>query len=199
MPALISLGATLVLRRGKQVRELPLDEFYLGYQENALQQSEFVQAVRVPLQQGAGKYIRSYKIAKRYDQDISAVCGAYFLNLEADVVADARICYGGMAAVPQRAKHCETALRDQPWNEATVEAAIKALVEDYQPLTDMRASAAYRRRVAGNLLKRFYLDTRGVEATDIWGQSKKYPPMNQLYRLNRVYFYSDPKCQNTRI
>ena len=80
MPALISLGAMLVLRRGKQVRELPLDEFYLGYRENALQQSEFVQAVRVPLQQGAGKYIRSYKIAKRYDQDISAVCGAYFLQ-----------------------------------------------------------------------------------------------------------------------
>ena len=170
MPALISLGAMLVLRRGKQVRELPLDEFYLGYRENALQQSEFVQAVRVPLQQGGGKFIRSYKIAKRYDQDISAVCGAYFLNLEADVVADARICYGGMAAVPQRAKHCETALRDQPWNEATVEAAIKALVEDYQPLTDMRASAAYRRRVAGNLLKRFYLETTGVEATNIWPQ-----------------------------
>ncbi len=168
MPALISLGATLVLRRGKQVRELPLDEFYLGYRENALQQSEFVQAVRVPLQQGAGKHFRSYKIAKRYDQDISAVCGAYFLHLEADVVADVRICYGGMAAVPQRAKHCEAALRDQPWNEATVEAAIKALVEDYQPLTDMRASAAYRRCVAGNLLKRFYIETTGVESTNIW-------------------------------
>ena len=171
MPALISLDAMLVLRRGKQVRELALDEFYLGYRENALQRSEFVQAVRVPLQQGAGKHFRSYKIAKRYDQDISAVCGAYFLHLEADVVADARICYGGMAAVPQRAGHCEAALRAKPWNEATVEAAIKALVEDYQPLTDMRASAAYRRRVAGNLLKRFYLETTGVEATNIWQQN----------------------------
>ena len=172
MPALISLDATLVLRCGKQVRELPLDEFYLGYQVKALQQSEFVQAVRVPLQQGTAKHFRSYKIAKRYDQDISAVCGAYFVHLEADVVANVRICYGGMAAIPQRARHCEAALRGQPWCDATIETALQALAEDYQPLTDMRASARYRARVAGNLLKRFYLDTRGVEATDIWGQSK---------------------------
>ena len=113
MPALISLGATLVLRSGEQVRELPLDEFYLGYQVTALQRSEFVQAVRVPLPRGTGSHFRSYKIAKRYDQDISAVCGAYFVHLEADAVIDARICYGGMAAVPQRARHCEAALRGQ--------------------------------------------------------------------------------------
>ena len=172
MPALISLGAVLVLRCGDQVRELPLDEFYLGYQVKALQQSEFVQAVRVPLARGAGQHFRSYKIAKRYDQDISSVCGAYFIHLEADAVTDARICYGGMAAVPQRARQCEAALRGRPWSDATIETALQALAEDYQPLTDMRASAQYRARVAGNLLKRFYLDTRGVEATDIWGQRK---------------------------
>ena len=172
MPALISLRAVLVLRRGSQVRELPLDEFYLGYRETALQESEFVQAVQVPLRRGAGVHFRSYKIAKRYDQDISAVCGAYYLRLESGVVADARICYGGMAAVPQRARQCEAALSGRNWNEATVEAAIKAMDEDYQPLTDMRATSGYRRRVAGNLLKRFYLDTTSAEATNIWGQSK---------------------------
>ena len=172
MPALISLGAVLVLRRGSQVRELPLDEFYPGYRETALEESEFVQAVQVPLRRGAGVHFRSYKIAKRYDQDISAVCGAYYLRLESGVVADVRICYGGMAAVPQRARQCEAALSGRNWNEATVEAAIKAMDEDYQPLTDMRATSGYRRRVAGNLLKRFYLDTTSAEATNIWGQSK---------------------------
>ena len=161
MPALISLGAALVLQRGNQVRELPLDEFYLGYQKTALQQSEFVQAVRVPLNRVPGGHFRSYKIAKRYDQDISAVCGAYFMQPEKGVVADVRICYGGMAAIPQRARHCEAAFRGRPWNEATVQAAIKALAGDYQPLTDMRAAAPYRLRVAGNLLKRFYLDVTG--------------------------------------
>ena len=170
MPALISLGAVLVLRRGDEVRQLPLDEFYPGYRETALRESEFVQAVQVPLRHGAGVHFRSYKIAKRYDQDISAVCGAYFLHLESDIVADARICYGGMAAVPQRAGHCEAALRGRNWNEATIDAAIKAMEGDYQPLTDMRASSGYRRRVAGNLLKRFYLDTTGAEATNIWGR-----------------------------
>ena len=89
------------------------------------------------------------------------------MQVEADAVTDARICYGGMAAVPQRAIRCEAVLRGRPWNETTVETAVEALSEDYQPLTDMRASAAYRRRVAGNLLKRFYLETTGVEA-GIW-------------------------------
>ena len=170
MPALISLGAVLVLRRGSQVRELPLDEFYPGYRETALQESEFVQAVRVPLRRGVGDHFRSYKIAKRYDQDISAVCGAYYLRLESDIVVDARICYGGMAAVPQRARHCEDTLRGRHWDEATVEAAIKAMDEDYQPLTDMRATSGYRQRVAGNLLKRFFLETTGAGATNIWSQ-----------------------------
>ena len=168
MPALISLGADLVLRRGGRTRRLPLDEFYLDYRKTALQPSEFVQAVRIPLLQGNGGHFRSYKIAKRYDQDISSVCGAYWVQIEADAVADARICYGGMAAVPQRAGLCEAALRGRPWNETTVETAIEALSGDYQPLTDMRASAAYRRRVAGNLLKRFYLETTGAEAANIW-------------------------------
>ena len=79
-------------------------------------------------------------------------------------MTDARICYGGMAAIPQRASHCEAALRGRPWNEATIQAAISTLAEDYQPLTDMRATADYRLRVAGNLLKRFYFDITDKES-----------------------------------
>ncbi len=167
MPALISLDAELALRRGEWTRTLPLDEFYLGYRETALQPSEFVQAVRVPRRPGAGRHFRSFKVAKRYDQDISAVCGAYCVRLEQDEVVEARICYGGMAAVPQRARRCEAALHGQSWNETTLATAIAALAEDYQPLTDMRATDSYRRCVAGNLLQRFYLETTGVEAS-IW-------------------------------
>ncbi len=167
MPALISLGAELALRRGGWTRALPLDEFYLGYRETALQPSEFVQAVRVPRRPAADWHFRSFKVAKRYDQDISAVCGACFLRLQQDKVVEARICYGGMAAVPQRARRCEAALRGQPWNETTLATAMAALAEDYQPLTDMRATDSYRRRVAANLLQRFYLETTGVKAS-IW-------------------------------
>lgn len=169
MPALIALGATLVLRNEERVRELPLDEFYLGYQQTALAPSEFVQAARLPLR-GAdeGCHLRSYKVSKRFDQDISAVCGAYFMRLEQGVAADIRICYGGMAAVPKRAEHCEGALRGRPWNEAAVAAGIEALSRDYEPLTDLRATAAYRLRVAGNLLQRFYLETTGAGDFSVW-------------------------------
>lgn len=169
MPALMALGATLVLRNEEGTRELPLDEFYLGYQQTALAPSEFVQAARIPLQ-GAdeGCHLRSYKVSKRFDQDISAVCGAYFMRLEHGVAADIRICYGGMAAVPKRAEHCEGALRGRPWNEAAATAGIKALSRDYAPLTDLRATAAYRLRVAGNLLKRFYLETTGAGDFTVW-------------------------------
>ena len=169
MPALISLGAELVLRRASETRVIALDEFYLDYRKTVLKQSEFVQAVRIPLARETTEHFRCYKIAKRYDQDISAVCGAYWLQLDAGTVTDARICYGGMAAIPQRATRCEAALRGGPWNEATVAAAIAALEEDYRPLTDLRASSAYRRRVAGNLLQRFYLETGGIKAS-IWDQ-----------------------------
>ena len=169
MPALMALGATLVLRNEEGARELPLDEFYLGYQQTALVPSEFVQAARLPLP-GAdeGCHLRSYKAAKRFDQDISAVCGAYFMRLEQGVVADIRVCYGGMAAVPKRAEHCEGALRGRPWSEAAATAGIKALSRDYEPLTDLRATAAHRLRVAGNLLKRFYLETTGAGDFTVW-------------------------------
>ena len=167
MPALISLGATLVLRRGDKVRELPLDEFYLDYQQKALQESEFVQAVRIPLIWADGSHFHSYKISKRYDQDISAVCGAYFAQVEDGVVENIRICYGGMAAIPKRARRCEEVVRGRQWNEATAQGAVRALSKDYQPLTDMRAAADYRLRVAGSLLKRFYLETTGDDVVSI--------------------------------
>ncbi|HEX7951698.1 MAG TPA: xanthine dehydrogenase small subunit [Burkholderiales bacterium] len=157
MPFLLALGATVKLRRGASQREMPLEDFYLGYQKKALQPGEFLEAVRIPLPVKARRFA-SYKISKRFDQDISALCGAYALDVENGRIARARIAYGGMAAVPRRAAHAEAALTGKPWSRATVEAALPALALDYAPLSDMRASAEYRMTVAQNLLLRFFAE-----------------------------------------
>jgi xanthine dehydrogenase small subunit len=162
MPALIALDSTLVLRKGTRVREVPLDAFYIAYQKTVLEAGEFVERIRVPRPDPAA-YLRSYKLSKRFDQDISAVCGAYRIIVADGEVASARIAYGGMAATPRRAAACERALVGRPWTEAAVCGAMQALDGDFTPLTDMRASAAYRRQAARNLLYRFWLETSGQQ------------------------------------
>jgi len=159
MPALIALDAELVLQKGDKTRTLPLDAFYLGYQKTALEPGEFVAAIRVP-RPSTDLRFRTYKVSKRYDQDISAVCAAFAVKLSGTRVTSARIAFGGMAATPKRASSAEAALTGAEWNEASVHAAMTALDADYQPLTDMRASNAYRSKVARNVLWRFYLETR---------------------------------------
>ncbi len=159
MPWLIALGARVVLRGATQERVLALEDFYLGYQQKDLLADEFVQALRIPLPR-AGMAFRTYKLAKRFDQDISAVCAAFALTLDGDTVASARIAFGGMAATPKRAAMAESALLGKPWSEANLRAAMDALARDYAPLSDMRASSAYRMGAAQNLLRRFWFETR---------------------------------------
>ena len=159
MPWLIVLGSQVVLRGPDGVRVLALEDFYLGYQQKDLRAGEFVQAVRVPLP-SAGQRFRTYKLAKRFDQDISAVCAAFAVTLDGDTIVDARIAFGGMAATPKRAGEAEAVLRGRPWIEDTLRAAMEALGRDYAPLTDARASGSYRMRAAQNLLRRFWLETR---------------------------------------
>ena len=159
MPALIALDTRIVLRRGADTREMPLDAFYLGYQKTALQPSEFVVALRVARPAPTLRF-RTYKVSKRYDQDISAVCAAFAIEVMDGHIVQARIAFGGMAATPKRAGHAEATLLNAPWTEATVSRAMDALATDYQPLTDLRASSAYRETVARNLLWRFWLETR---------------------------------------
>jgi xanthine dehydrogenase small subunit len=162
MPALICLGTQLVLRGAAGTREVALDKFYLGYQQKDLQAGEFIEAIRVPLPE-TEQHFRSYKISKRFDQDISAVAAAYRLRLVDGNVAEIDICYGGMAATPLRAHSCEQALLGKPWKIFSIEAAIQALASDFTPLSDMRASASYRSRVAANLLLRFYHEVNGAD------------------------------------
>lgn len=160
MPALMVLDTMLVLRCGDRKRPLPLSDFYLDYQQTALQPGEFLERVLVPLR-NSGTEVQSYKVSKRFDQDISAICGAYSLTRNGMAIADIKIAYGGLAAVPKRALYCEARLGGLEWNEETVQTGVDALNEDFSPITDMRSTADYRRRVCGNLLKRFYLDSSG--------------------------------------
>ena len=126
MPALIALGAELVLRRGSVRRALPLEDFYLDYRRTALAPGEFVELIRVPLPRPEQQF-RCYKLSKRFDQDISALLGAFQIELDQGRVAGIRIAYGGMAAIPKRARACEQALLGQPWTEATIARGRKAL------------------------------------------------------------------------
>jgi xanthine dehydrogenase small subunit len=157
-PALIAAGARIVLRRGDERRELPLESFFIEYGKQDRKPSEFVERIILPKPE-AGLRFRAYKVAKRFDQDISAVMGAFALRLEAEKVTHIRIAFGGMAGTPKRAKGAEEAILGQAWNEATLAAACEALARDYTPLTDWRASADYRARIAANLLRRFHLET----------------------------------------
>jgi xanthine dehydrogenase small subunit len=158
-PVLMALGTNLVLRRGAASRTLRLEDFYLDYMKSALQPGEFIEALEVALPAPTAS-VRVYKLSKRFDCDISAVAAGLAVDCVDGRVRAVRLAFGGMAAIVRRAANAEAAIAGQPWNEATVEAAMAALETDFTPLTDLRASAAYRMRVARNLLRRFWLETR---------------------------------------
>jgi xanthine dehydrogenase small subunit len=171
MPALICLGARVLLQSAAGRRELPLEDFYLDYMKKDLRTGEFLRALRVPRAK-AGMLLRSYKIAKRYDQDISALCGAFALELAGGRVRSARVAFGGMAATARRAPACERALAGADWTPAGIAAATKALAADFKPITDFRATREYRARVAVNLLSRMLAETteRGAAAS-VWSHA----------------------------
>jgi len=173
-PVLMALDAEIGLRRGDSERSMPLSAFYLDYMKNQLDPGEFVQWLWVP-QRDPSWVVRAYKVSKRFDSDISALCGGFALLLAGDRIQDVRLAYGGMAAIVKRAQHAEAALRGQIWNETTLAQAQLALTQDFTPLTDLRASAAYRNAVAANLLRRLWLETRANSplpstATRVWEQ-----------------------------
>jgi xanthine dehydrogenase small subunit len=166
-PALIALDATLVLARdseaGLERRSIPLESFFIEYRKQDRRPGEFVEAVLVP-KLAADVLFHASKVSKRLDEDISAVCGAFRLTLEdGGRISEARLAYGGMAGIPKRAAAAEAALTGQRWNENAVTAAIAALPQDFAPLDDMRASAHYRLTIAGNLLRRFLIETTQTE------------------------------------
>ena len=171
-PVLMALDADIELRRGEHVRWMPLSEFYIDYMKSHMQPGEFVQGLVVPLA-AMRRQVRVYKISKRFDCDISALCAGFAIELDGDIVKEVRLAFGGMAATVKRAAQAEAALVGKPWSQASVKAAKLALAQDFKPLSDMRASAAYRLQVAQNLIQRLWLETRTqnalpAEAISVW-------------------------------
>lgn len=164
-PALIALDATVTLRSRDGARSLPLEDYFIEYGKQARESGEFVEALEIP-KLAEDEFYAIYKISKRRDEDISALCGAFKLKLDASGnVASIRIAFGGMAGTPKRATNTESFLTGKPWNEATVNAARAELAKDYAPLSDWRASADYRMLAAQNLLTRLLLETSGEKAS----------------------------------
>ncbi len=161
MPLLIALGAHVVLMNVGGHRELPLEHFYTGYRKNVLAPDEVVAWIKVP-RPLAGEFVRAYKISKRYDDDISAVCLVLSMTLDGKTVGKVRIGAGGVAATPVRAVQTEAFLAGREWTEQTALEAAQVLRAEFQPISDMRASAAYRSEVLGNLVRRFWLESQGV-------------------------------------
>lgn len=164
MPLLIALNTRIVLASARGARSLALEDFYTGYRQTALAADEVVVRLDVPVP-APDEFLRAYKISKRYDDDISAVCLAIRMHRQGQTVTGVRIGAGGVAATPARARQAEAVLEGQAWSEAAAKAAATALRAQFQPISDMRASAAYRREVLGNLMQRFWLETQG--ASDI--------------------------------
>jgi len=158
-PALIALGATLHLRKGSIRRDMPLEDFFIEYGKQDRLPGEFVEAVSFPTNAPA---LRCYKLSKRFDQDISAVCGGFNVTIENGTITAARIAFGGMAGTPKRSTGAEAALLGKPWALETIHAARAAMARDFTPLSDMRASAQYRSQTAGNMLIRYFHDLSGT-------------------------------------
>jgi len=168
-PWLIAAGATLHLAHTDGRRSLPLEDFFLAYGQQDRRPGEIVEAITIP-KPAADTTLFCYKIAKRFDQDISAVCAGIQLRRQGERITEARIAYGGMAATPKRAAHAEAALTGAPFTEATFRRAMAALADDYQPISDMRASAAYRLKVAQNLLLKAYVESSDSPSLQLAGR-----------------------------
>ena len=161
-PGFIALGATVALRSKTGTRTLPLEDFFLTYGKQDRRPDEFVEAVTIPLPDPSSLNA-VYKISKRRDEDISALCGAFSITVSQGTVSSARIVFGGMAGTPKRAKAVEVALVGKPWSAETIASAKEKFPEDYQPLTDWRGTSEYRLLTAQNLLERFFLESQSAD------------------------------------
>ncbi len=162
-PALMALGACVNLRHGTERRAVPLEDFFVTYGKQDRRPGEFISSIDVPDEASALCGLQIYKVSKRFDDDISAVCGAFNLHVEGNKIVAARIAFGGMAATPKRAKAVEAVLIGKPWTRATIDAALPAFSVDFAPIGDARASAAYRLQVAQNLLVRAFIERASPE------------------------------------
>ncbi len=174
-PALIAAGATVTLRCGTTQRAIDLEDYFIDYGQQDRREGEFLESIFVPAPD-PDSVLKCYKISKRFDQDISAVCAvfsvAFDTSRDVNVVRRARLAFGGMAGTPIRARACEDFLAGKAWTEATVREAMALLDDCYEPMTDWRAGSDYRRRVGANLLRKFYLETSRQQPLRLAGRAK---------------------------
>ncbi len=159
-PALIALGATISLNYSGKYRTIPIEKFFIKYGVQDKRKGEFIESINMPRNEGSFK---CYKISKRFDQDISAICGCFNISVEKGVIVNARIAFGGMAEIPKRALEVETFLIGSPWNEKTISEACSKFENDFNPISDMRASSQYRNLIAKNLLKKYFVEISQTE------------------------------------
>jgi xanthine dehydrogenase small subunit len=158
IPCLITLEATVTLASRDGTRTLPVEEFITGYRRTALAPGDVVASIRIPFL-APGREFAVYKLSKRFDQDISTVIAAFCLERQGGKVIELRAAFGGMAARSMRAASLEAAVKGRPWTPAWLADIEGLLARDFTPIGDHRGGAAYRLRVAGNLLRRFQLET----------------------------------------
>ena len=178
-PLLIALHAHVVLMSLRGAREMPLEQLYTGYRQNVMAPDEILAWIKIPKpgesdgSHGLGEsgkpaeLLEVYKISKRFDDDISAVCLAINLHIDKGIVVKAFIGAGGVAATPVRAVKTEAALRGKPWTADTVQQAMTTLRAEFSPISDMRASSGYRIKVLGNLLQRYWLESQGLKQINL--------------------------------
>ncbi|MGI9379286.1 MAG: xanthine dehydrogenase small subunit [Methyloligellaceae bacterium] len=174
MPALIALAAKVTLRKGSGKREVALEDFFISYGKQDRTPGEFVESISFPLDDKPDR-LRCYKISKRFDQDISAICGCFYVRVNGQIIEEVRLGFGGMAGIPQRAKFAEQELLGSNWDRESIEAAANALLRDFKPLTDARGSAEYRMQVAQNLLRKYFHESQyPLAESRIVGQESVY-------------------------
>jgi len=168
-PVLIALGAKMTLQLGNKTREILVEDYFINYKKTVLAESEFIKNITIThtinnnnnntlAHASTNQFFKVYKISKRFDDDISAVLVACSIEIDNNIIENVRIAFGGMAAIPKRAKNCEQALQGQAFDQSSIDLAKKALEQDFQPLSDVRASADYRMKVAQNIIQKFFLE-----------------------------------------
>jgi xanthine dehydrogenase small subunit len=167
-PVLLSLDASVKLASKNGERVVPLSDFFTGYRQTILQKNEVIVSVMIPklLARGAVKrFSQSYKVGKRGTDDISIVSAAFTIDIDRnDSITQARLAYGGVAAIPARALDTESLLTGKRWNEKTMLLAKEKLKTAFNPLSDFRGSAQYRTMLIANLLEKFWLECSEVKA-----------------------------------
>ena len=167
IPCLMALDATITLRSKRGARDVKADEFILAYRKTALEKDEIIESISIPKLK-AGTSFTTYKLSKRFDQDISTVIGAFRLRVENGKVTELRAAYGGMGATTSRARHVENAVIGKSWTADTLKHVDGLIAQDFQPMTDHRGTDAYRLRAAANLVRRLQAESMGGPALQVW-------------------------------